>query len=64
MNPNLSNLPNGTLLRDIDQDECPTCEGQGQVWGSVMEDDGLISERMVTCEDCSGLGVENTRAAR
>jgi DnaJ-class molecular chaperone len=63
----LSNLPNGTLARDVsDPDECPNCEGYGRV-EAQPEDDGLTPDRgtnYVTCPECSGIGLTNYRVNR
>lgn len=64
------NLPNGTIASDISSDdECPTCEGFGWVTVPVNPDDqdgdeipaGCATQK-ITCPDCSGLGVVNTRS--
>ncbi len=58
------NLPNGTLLSDISADECPTCEGYGEVERTVIGEDEEDALKNVPCPECSGLGVVNTRAKR
>jgi DnaJ-class molecular chaperone len=57
-----SNLPNGTLAADISANECPACEGAGEV-ETILHDreTGEMTEAIMTCPRCSGLGVINTR---
>ncbi len=67
------NYPPGVTDADISSPhECQTCEGFGrvEVASDPDDDDGsgeipsTAKTQVITCPDCSGLGVSNTRAAR